>query len=167
MAGGLRPWNKKGHAQGHPASQPELLPSLTLCARVSSLLCPRTMGVHPGDNRVGPFLLPGLSQLHLLGNKTEDQQRGTALSCPAPSLPPHLPKSENLAHLTYTKAGGQKQANTRVPPTAGVHVCVCVRNHSLPAIYTASVVLASSLPLATTNIHFVLENSILCILWKI
>lgn len=92
---------------------------------------------------MGPFLLPGLSQLHLLGNKTEDQQRGSALFCPPRSLPPHLSKSENLAHLTYAKAGGQKQANTRVPPTASVQVCVCLRNHSSPAVYTASVVLAS------------------------
>lgn len=143
MAGGLRPWNKKRHAQDHPANQPQLLPSLAPYACMSSLTCPRILGVHPGDDRVGSFLLPVLSQLHLLGNKTEDQQRGTALSCPPPSSPPHLSKSENLSHLTYAKAGGQKQANTRVPPTAGVHVYMSVQNHSLPAVYTASVVLAS------------------------
>lgn len=133
MAGGLRPWNKKRH----PASQPQLLPSSAPCARVSSLECSRTLGVHPGDDRVGPFLLPGLSQLHLLGNKTEDQQRGSALSRPPLSLPPHLSKSENLAHLTYSKAGGQKQANTRVPPHSRcASLCVCTK--SLPACHLHS-----------------------------
>ena len=42
--------------------------------------------------------------------------------------------------------------------------CHVVKNETLK---DTSVVLVSSLPLATTNIHFVLENSILCILWKI
>nr|XP_019798929.1 uncharacterized protein LOC109551233 [Tursiops truncatus] len=141
-AGGLRPWKKKGRAQGHPAGQPQHLPSSALRARVSSPACPRTLGVQsgwhglgsttPGADRVGSFSLPDLTQLHLLGNRTEDQQRGTPLACLPPSLPLHLSKSENLAHLTYAGAGGQKEAGTWALPAIGVRVRVRVRVHKKP-----------------------------------
>ena len=42
--------------------------------------------------------------------------------------------------------------------------CYAIKNMTLK---DTSVVLVSSLPLATTNIRFVLENIILCLLWKI
>ena len=89
----------EGHAQGHLARQQKLLP---LCARVSSLGCPRTPGCrghHSSKTGAGggssPLPgLPGLSQLHWVGNirRTRDQTRSPPLACPLSSLPSHLLK---------------------------------------------------------------------------